>query len=62
MPEKIGSSKITQAQFYELAEDMILELSAVFNVMKDDAMKLLSKAEDEGWDGDRLIKEVEKLI
>ena len=56
------NSKISHKEFSELSSPLALDLTAVFNVMKDEIMNLLNIAEKEGWTPEQLIKKVEDMI
>jgi hypothetical protein len=58
--ENIG--KISQNQFSDIARGFENDLIAVFSLMQDDAIKLLNKAEKEGWDISKFTKEAANLI
>ncbi len=58
----IKESRITQDQFTDFSQPFVLDLIALFNLVEEDTVKTISKAQREGWTPDKLIKEVEKII
>lgn len=61
MADSVGL-RITSGQAEDLGRDLSLDLTALFNLMKDDIAELLFKAEEENWTPERLIKEIEELV
>jgi hypothetical protein len=59
---QIKDAGINEKQFYELIQPFVNDLTAVFGLMHEDALRLLDTARKEGWTPEKLIAEVEKLI
>ena len=56
------SQKITKAQMSALSGSYELDLIAIYNMMKEEAYKLLDKAVTEGWSTDQYLSELDKMF
>lgn len=61
MYEPVGLT-IKSKEFNEVSSPLVLDLVSLFNLLKDDMMNLIDKAEKENWTPDELITSVEELI
>ena len=61
MPDSVGL-KQTAREVDSLSRDYAKDLEAVYNMMKEDTLKLTKKAVREGWTPEQLIRKVEELI
>lgn len=53
---------VKQKQFDELSAPLVLDLVALFNLMREDIEMLVRKAEKEGWSPEKLIKEIGDVV
>ncbi len=54
--------KLSNNGFYEIADDMIKDLEAVFNVLQDEMIELLNKPENQGMSEEELINYLVELL
>lgn len=56
------SLNINSEEFGEMSAPLAMDMTALFNIIKDDVFSLFDKAEKEGWTTEKLITEVRDLI
>jgi|GEM_PF-5049222 len=54
--------KLTQNEFYDLADDFVLDLIAFYKLLEEESMALINKAHRLGWNEDKLINEIGNLL
>jgi hypothetical protein len=57
----IEGARIPKDEVDSIERKLANDLIALFRVMRDDAVRLLAKADDEGWTEDRVMDEMAKL-
>jgi hypothetical protein len=61
MTEKVGLN-VTAKQFEEESTPLVLDLIAVFSVMKEDVISVVEDMVEEGATPDQIIRKVEEMI
>jgi hypothetical protein len=58
----IADSKLSEAEFYSLAEPFKMDLIAYFSSLEDDMMEIISRGAKEGWTPEKIISEIDGLL
>lgn len=61
MADSVGV-KVTEREFNSMSGEIKSDLTALFNIMEDEVIEILNKANEEGWTPDQFINEIENLI
>lgn len=56
------NSKVSPSQFDDLSSPLVLDLIAVFKLMEEEVMKIISEGEKENITPEELIRRVEEII